>query len=93
MQTRQDVQVEEGVVRSQVTLVYDITRSELTQLKLELPKAYKVVNVFDANVQKWEVSRQGERRRHASRHRATLPARQGAAIAGRWSWSWSIRTW
>ena len=25
------------------------------QLKLELPKAYKVVNVFDANVQKWEV--------------------------------------
>ncbi len=55
VQTRQDVQVEEGVVRSRATLIYDITRSELSQLQLELPKAYKVVNVFDANVQKWEV--------------------------------------
>ena len=56
VQTRQDVSVEEGVVRSHITLAYDITRSELSQLKLEVPKAYKVVNVFDANVQKWEVS-------------------------------------
>lgn len=56
VQTRQDVAVEEGVVRSRIALSYEITRSELAQLKLELPKAYKVVNVFDANVQKWEVA-------------------------------------
>ena len=56
VQTRQDVAVEEGVVRSRIALSYEITRSELKQLKLELPKAYKVVNVFDANVQKWEVA-------------------------------------
>jgi hypothetical protein len=56
VQTLQQVAVEEGVVRSTIKLAYDITRSELTQLKLELPKAYKVVNVFDANVQKWEVA-------------------------------------
>jgi hypothetical protein len=56
VQTRQQVSVEEGVVRSTINLTYDITRSELSQLKLEVPKAYKVVNVFDANVQKWEVA-------------------------------------
>jgi len=56
VQTRQDVAVEEGVIRSRIALSYEITRSELSQLKLELPKAYKVVNVFDANVQKWEVA-------------------------------------
>jgi hypothetical protein len=56
VQTLQQVAVEEGVIRSTVKLAYEITRSELTQLKLELPKAYKVVNVFDANVQKWEVA-------------------------------------
>lgn len=56
VQTRQDVAVEEGVVRSRIALSYEITRSELSQLKLELPKAHKVVNVFDANVQKWEVA-------------------------------------
>lgn len=56
VQTRQDVVVEEGVVRSRIHLAYEITRSELAQLKLELPKTYKVVNVFDANVQKWEVA-------------------------------------
>jgi hypothetical protein len=56
VQTRQDVAVEEGVVRSRFHLAYEITRSELSELKLELSKAYKVVNVFDANVQKWEVA-------------------------------------
>jgi len=60
VQTRQEVAVEEGVVRSRVTLAYEITRSELSQLKLEVPKAYKVVNVFDANVQKWEVADRDE---------------------------------
>jgi hypothetical protein len=56
-QTRQEVIVEEGVVRSRTVLAYEITRSELKQLQLEVPseKEYKVVNVFDANVKKWEV--------------------------------------
>ena len=41
--------------RSTIKLDYDISRSTLTQLVLEVPADQKVVNVFDRNVKRWNV--------------------------------------
>ena len=55
VQTRQELMISEGVARSTNTLDYEISRSTLTQLVLEVPADQKVVNVFDRNVKRWNV--------------------------------------
>lgn len=66
VQAQQEVFLDEGVVRSRVTLSYDISRAELGQLRVEVPADYKVVNVFDPNVRQWDVTVEGEVQRIAA---------------------------
>lgn len=55
VQTRQNVVIGEGSQRTQATLIYSITRSELTELKIRIPAGQKIAGVFDANVRRWDV--------------------------------------
>ncbi|HEX5103549.1 MAG TPA: hypothetical protein VFV87_07040, partial [Pirellulaceae bacterium] len=59
VQARQEVTIDEGVVRTRANLAYDITRADVTQLTVEVPADHNVVNVFDPNVQKWEKKTEG----------------------------------
>ncbi len=61
VQAQQEVSVQEGVIRARTQLAYDISRAELSQLKIEVPADYKVTGVFDPNVRGWEVAEDGER--------------------------------
>ncbi|MCE9552375.1 MAG: hypothetical protein K8T91_03235, partial [Planctomycetes bacterium] len=54
-QAEQEVQLETGVIRTQVRLALSISRAEVAKLSLLVPVGQKVVNVFDANVRKWSV--------------------------------------
>ena len=56
---QQIVWIEEGVTRVRADLAYTISRDELKALTVEVPAAYKVVNVADANVRQWSVSTGG----------------------------------
>lgn len=56
--TQQEVTFDEGLIRTQVNLSYQIERAELAELVIEVPSEHKVVNVFDANVRAWEVETQ-----------------------------------
>lgn len=49
------VTIDEGVTRNVARLTYEISRTELSQLQLQVPAGHKVVNVFDANVREWSV--------------------------------------
>ena len=53
-QTRQEVTVDEGVIRTRVTVEYDISRADISRLTLEVPGDHDIVNIFDPNVQRWE---------------------------------------
>ncbi len=55
VQTEQEVTVDEGVTRTRIRLNYEISRAELSQLKLEVPADQRVVNVADANLRQWNV--------------------------------------
>ena len=55
VQAEQQVTVGEGVTRTRTNLTYRISRSELSQLTIEVPADQKVVNVFNANVREWSV--------------------------------------
>ncbi|MBM4000821.1 MAG: hypothetical protein FJ297_14995 [Planctomycetes bacterium] len=55
VQSEQEVVVDEGVIRSRSRLTYQISRSELNQLEIEVPSDQKVAGVFDANIRSWEV--------------------------------------
>jgi hypothetical protein len=54
VQARQEVVIDEGVIRTRANLTYEITRADVTQLVVEVPADHNVVNIFDPNVQKWE---------------------------------------
>jgi hypothetical protein len=56
VQAQQETTIDEGVLRTRARLSYEITRAELSQLKIEVPLDQKVVNVFDPNVRQWEVA-------------------------------------
>ena len=56
VQTRQNVIIGEGSQRTQATLTYSITRSELKELKIRIPAGQKIAGVFDANVRRWDVT-------------------------------------
>lgn len=60
VQSQQELYIAEGTVRTRATLQYDISRAELTELSVEVPGDQKVVNVFDPNVRKWDVSKDGD---------------------------------
>lgn len=53
-QARQEVTIDEGVVRTRTTIDYDISRADVDHLILEVPADHDIVNVFDPNVQRWE---------------------------------------
>ncbi|QDU31569.1 hypothetical protein ETAA8_67280 [Anatilimnocola aggregata] len=53
VQVRQEVTIDERVVRTRATLVYDISRADLNKLQVALPADHDVVNVFDDNVKGW----------------------------------------
>jgi len=65
----QQVWIDEGVTRSRIRLVYEISRAQLGQLVVDVPADQKVVNVFDPNVREWSV--------------APAPAAEGASAAQR----------
>ncbi len=54
-----EVRIDEGVTRTRTRLSYDISRTELSQLMIEVPAGQKVVNVFDQNVREWSVTSTG----------------------------------
>ena len=58
-QTVQQVTVEKNVQRTQVQILYEISRAELPALRIEVPGEQKVTNVFNENVKKWKVEKQG----------------------------------
>lgn len=59
VQSRQEIVIDEGIVRTRANLTYDIQRAEVTQLTVEVPADQNVVNVFDPNVQKWDKKVEG----------------------------------
>jgi hypothetical protein len=59
VQARQEVLIDEGVIRTRANLTYEITRADATELVIEVPEDHSVVNVFDPNVQKWEKKTEG----------------------------------
>ncbi len=61
--TVQRVWIHEGVLRSNVQLIYDIRRGALERLIVDVPADQKVVNVFDANIRQWSVEPTGDRQR------------------------------
>ena len=56
VQTRETVTIGEGSQRTQVTVNYSITRSELRELKIRIPLGQKISGVFDTNVRRWDVA-------------------------------------
>ena len=60
VQVQQQVTVDEGVMRTQARLAYNISRAEVEQLVIEVPLDQKVINVFDPNVRQWKVVEAGE---------------------------------
>jgi hypothetical protein len=59
VQARQEITIDESIVRTRANLTYDIQRAEVTQLTVEVPADQNVVNVFDPNVQKWDKKVEG----------------------------------
>lgn len=53
VQVRQEVTIDERVVRTRATLVYEISRADLSKLQIAVPVEHDVVNVFDDNVKGW----------------------------------------
>lgn len=60
-ETVQQVSVDKNVQRTQFQVKYEISRAELSGLRLEVPADQKVTNVFNENVKKWNVEKQGAR--------------------------------
>ncbi len=59
VKVEQQVQIDEGVTRTRARLNYEISRTELSRLALEVPAGQKVVQVFDQNVREWSVTDDG----------------------------------
>lgn len=57
VQTEQQVFLDENVTRTRASLVYAISRAELKEVRIDVPAAHRVVNVFDANVRRWSVEK------------------------------------
>lgn len=59
VQLEQRATIDEGVLRTQATLDYSISRAEIERLSLQVPNDQKVIGVFDPNVRRWSIN-QGE---------------------------------
>jgi hypothetical protein len=59
VEARQEITVDEGVIHTRTTLMYDIQRADVTQLTIEVPSDHNIVNVFDPNIQRWEKKTEG----------------------------------
>lgn len=55
VQAEQQVQIEDGVMRTRTLLSYEISRNALSELLIEVPADQRVINVVDANVRQWSV--------------------------------------
>lgn len=55
VRAEQQVEISEGVVRTTARLTYQISRAELSRLRIELPLDHKLTGVFDPNVRQWSV--------------------------------------
>lgn len=53
VQARQEVTIDERVVRTRATLIYEISRADLSKFTVAVPSDHDVVNVFDDNVKGW----------------------------------------
>ena len=60
VQTRQQVTIEEGVIRTRAQMVYDISRADVNTLEIQVPSDHNIVNVFDPNLQRWEKTLDGD---------------------------------
>ena len=60
-QTTQQVTIDKNVQRTMAQINYEISRAELSGLKIEVPADQKVTNVFNANVRKWDVETEDEK--------------------------------
>lgn len=60
VQSEQQIVIDEGLFRTRTQLVYEISRSSISQLRIRVPLDQKVVNVFDRNVKKWEVQSEAD---------------------------------
>jgi hypothetical protein len=56
VQSRQEVTVDEGLLRTRAELVYNVSRAELPQLVVDVPAGQKITRVVDANVRQWDVA-------------------------------------
>lgn len=55
VQAEQQVRIEDGVVRTHTQLAYEISRTALAELVVEVPADQRIINVQDANVRQWSV--------------------------------------
>ncbi|WP_425615612.1 hypothetical protein NA78x_005541 [Anatilimnocola sp. NA78] len=53
VQVRQEVTIDERVVRTRASLVYEISRADLSKLQVAVPADHDVVSIFDDNVKGW----------------------------------------
>jgi hypothetical protein len=60
VQTRQQVTIEEGVIRTRAQMIYDISRADINSLEIQVPSDHNIVNVFDPNLQRWEKTLDGD---------------------------------
>ena len=60
VENRQQVTIEEGVIRTRALMNYDISRAEIDTIEIQVPSDHNVVNVFDPNLQKWEKTLDGD---------------------------------
>jgi hypothetical protein len=60
VQTRQQVTIEEGVIRTRAQLIYDISRADVDTMEIQVPSDHNIVNVFDPNLQRWEKTLDGD---------------------------------
>ncbi len=63
VRSEQEVLIDDGTMRTRATYVYEVSRAELNKLSFDIPGDQKIVNVFDPNVKRWEVTKQGESQR------------------------------
>ncbi len=61
VQCQQLAIIQEGVLRTRAHLNYTISRAELLSLSIDVPLEQKVINVFDANVRKWDAKKDNDR--------------------------------
>ncbi len=80
VEATQEIFLNETTMRTRANLRYDISRSSLSQLVIDVPKDHKIVNVFDANVRKWEVVTEEDKQRVQVELFEPATARQNVAI-------------